>query len=153
MLILTPASLRLQWRDEMWDKFSLSFDLVDREETHALRRRLGMDLGRVSRLWAEVAGRPARSLTPLGTVRHAVVDRRYEVEVFRVEEGPASRGGSRRSRSGKGARLLTSGELLEEATGGLLRKVLLLEKGELSARREGRGPGRPPGAPRRRNGG
>ena len=27
----------------MWDKFSLSFDLVDRGETYALRRRLGMD--------------------------------------------------------------------------------------------------------------
>lgn len=43
VLILTPASLRTQWRDEMWDKFSLRFDLVDREQTHALRRRLGMD--------------------------------------------------------------------------------------------------------------
>lgn len=43
VLILTPASLRLQWRDEMWDKFSLPFDLVDRDETYALRRRLGMD--------------------------------------------------------------------------------------------------------------
>jgi len=43
VLIITPASLRVQWRDEMWDKFSLSFDLVDRDETHALRRRLGMD--------------------------------------------------------------------------------------------------------------
>jgi superfamily II DNA or RNA helicase len=43
VLVLTPASLRLQWRDEMRDKFSLSFDLVDREETHTLRRRLGMD--------------------------------------------------------------------------------------------------------------
>jgi len=43
VLILTPASLRLQWRDEMWDKFALPFDLVDRTETHALRRRLGMD--------------------------------------------------------------------------------------------------------------
>jgi superfamily II DNA or RNA helicase len=43
VLVLTPASLRLQWRDEMWDKFSLPFDLVDRDETHALRRRLGMD--------------------------------------------------------------------------------------------------------------
>jgi Helicase conserved C-terminal domain/SNF2-related domain len=43
VLILTPASLRLQWRDEMWDKFSLSFDLVDRGETHNLRKRLGMD--------------------------------------------------------------------------------------------------------------
>ena len=43
VLILTPASLRLQWRDEMWDKFSLRFELVDRDETAALRRRLGMD--------------------------------------------------------------------------------------------------------------
>ena len=43
VLILTPASLRLQWRDEMWDKFSLSFELVDRGESQNLRRRLGMD--------------------------------------------------------------------------------------------------------------
>jgi len=43
VLILTPASLRLQWRDEMWEKFSLPFDLVDRGETQNLRRRLGMD--------------------------------------------------------------------------------------------------------------
>ena len=43
VLILTPASLRLQWRDEMWEKFAMPFDLVDRGETHALRRRLGMD--------------------------------------------------------------------------------------------------------------
>jgi len=44
VLILTPASLRLQWqRDELWDKFSLHFDLVDRAETHKLRQRLGMD--------------------------------------------------------------------------------------------------------------
>ena len=43
VLVLTPASLRTQWRDEMWDKFSLSFDLVDRDETHSLRRRIGMD--------------------------------------------------------------------------------------------------------------
>lgn len=43
VLILTPASLRLQWREEMWEKFSLSFDLVDRAETYGLRKRLGMD--------------------------------------------------------------------------------------------------------------
>ena len=43
VLILTPASLRLQWRDEMWEKFALSFNLVDRAETHLLRKRLGMD--------------------------------------------------------------------------------------------------------------
>lgn len=43
VLILTPASLRLQWKDEMWDKFSLPFDLVDRDETYNLRKRLGID--------------------------------------------------------------------------------------------------------------
>jgi hypothetical protein len=43
VLILTPASLRLQWRDETWDKFSLRFSLVDREETATLCRKLGMD--------------------------------------------------------------------------------------------------------------
>lgn len=43
VLILTPASLRLQWRDEMWEKFSLPFDLVNLDATHALRKRLGMD--------------------------------------------------------------------------------------------------------------
>lgn len=42
-LILTPASLRSQWRDEMWEKFALTFDAVDRDGTVALRRRLGMD--------------------------------------------------------------------------------------------------------------
>jgi superfamily II DNA or RNA helicase len=43
VLVLSPASLRVQWRDEMWDKFSLPFDVVDRDDTHALRRKLGMD--------------------------------------------------------------------------------------------------------------
>jgi hypothetical protein len=43
VLVLTPASLRLQWRDEMWERFALTFDLVDRAETHALRRRIGID--------------------------------------------------------------------------------------------------------------
>jgi len=38
VLILTPASLRLQWRDEMWDKFALPFDLVDRAVTERLER-------------------------------------------------------------------------------------------------------------------
>ncbi len=43
VLVLTPASLRLQWRDEMWEKFALTFNLVDRAETHKLRKRIGMD--------------------------------------------------------------------------------------------------------------
>lgn len=43
VLILTPASLRLQWRDELWSKFALPFEVVDRESTVRLRRQLGMD--------------------------------------------------------------------------------------------------------------
>ena len=43
VLVLTPASLRQQWRDELWDKFSLRFEVVDRQGAERLRRRLGMD--------------------------------------------------------------------------------------------------------------
>ncbi len=43
VLILCPASLRTQWQQEMKDKFSLTFDVVDRAETHALQKRLGLD--------------------------------------------------------------------------------------------------------------
>ncbi|MFC1761192.1 DISARM system SNF2-like helicase DrmD [Planctomycetota bacterium] len=43
VLILTPASLRIQWRDEMWSKFSLPFDVIDRDSTLKLRRTLGID--------------------------------------------------------------------------------------------------------------
>ena len=43
ILVLTPASLRQQWRDELWEKFSLRFEVVDRQGTERLRRRLGMD--------------------------------------------------------------------------------------------------------------
>lgn len=42
-LILCPASLRHQWQQEMREKFALSFDVVDRAETHALQKRLGLD--------------------------------------------------------------------------------------------------------------
>ena len=43
VLILTPASLRVQWKDEMWDKFSLRFDVIDRGSTQKLRRSMGID--------------------------------------------------------------------------------------------------------------
>jgi superfamily II DNA or RNA helicase len=43
VLVLSPASLRRQWHQEMNEKFSLSFDVVDRDETHALQSRLGLD--------------------------------------------------------------------------------------------------------------
>jgi superfamily II DNA or RNA helicase len=43
VLILCPASLRHQWAGEMKSKFSLSFDVIDRAETHAMQKRLGLD--------------------------------------------------------------------------------------------------------------
>jgi len=43
VLILCPASLRTQWRDEMDEKFSLPFDVVDRQHSLRLQRELGLD--------------------------------------------------------------------------------------------------------------
>ena len=34
---------RRQWQEELWEKFSLRFEVVDRQETERLRRQLGMD--------------------------------------------------------------------------------------------------------------
>lgn len=43
VLVLVPAALRLQWRDELDTKFALPFEVVDRERTERLRRELGID--------------------------------------------------------------------------------------------------------------
>ena len=43
VLILVPAALRLQWRDELETKFALPFEIVDRGRTEHLRRELGID--------------------------------------------------------------------------------------------------------------
>lgn len=43
VLVLTPAALRDQWKEELWEKFSLSFEVIDRQSTERLRRKLGMD--------------------------------------------------------------------------------------------------------------
>ena len=43
VLIITPAALRTQWQQEMQEKFSLDFDIVDRASTHKLQREMGLD--------------------------------------------------------------------------------------------------------------
>jgi superfamily II DNA or RNA helicase len=43
VLVLTPASLRDQWQEEMEEKFSLRFEVVDRENTQKLRKEVGID--------------------------------------------------------------------------------------------------------------
>lgn len=42
-LIICPAALRTQWKEEMEEKFSLPFDIVDRGRTHDLQKRMGLD--------------------------------------------------------------------------------------------------------------
>jgi superfamily II DNA or RNA helicase len=42
ILVVTPADLQLQWRDEMRDKFGLEFRIVDRDLMKRLRRERGV---------------------------------------------------------------------------------------------------------------
>lgn len=42
MLVVCPAGLQLQWRDQMRDKFGLEFRIVDSEALRDLRRRRGL---------------------------------------------------------------------------------------------------------------
>ncbi len=43
VLILCPAALRTQWREEMQEKFALPFEVVDRPSTLKLQREIGVD--------------------------------------------------------------------------------------------------------------
>ncbi len=43
VLVLCPAALRTQWRDEMQEKFALPFEIVDRPQTLKLQRSVGVD--------------------------------------------------------------------------------------------------------------
>jgi A/G-specific adenine glycosylase len=69
--------------------------------------------------WPALAGRRAARLEPAGVVRHSVLERRYEVEVFTVVESASAHGAGR-------PRLLLPAELEEAPRGGLLAKVLAL---------------------------
>jgi A/G-specific adenine glycosylase len=76
------------------------------------------------RAWEGVAGRKAAAARRLGTLRHSVLDRRYRVEVFLLEERPPS--AARRARGAPRLRLLSPGELTAHPHGGLTIKVLRL---------------------------
>ncbi len=43
VLVICPAALRTQWRDEMQEKFALPFEVVDRLHTLKLQREVGLD--------------------------------------------------------------------------------------------------------------
>lgn len=43
VLIICPASLRVQWQEELQNKFSLPFQVIDHDSTVKLRREVGID--------------------------------------------------------------------------------------------------------------
>lgn len=43
IMIICPASLQIQWRDEMKDKFNLDFKIIDSDEAFNIQKALGMD--------------------------------------------------------------------------------------------------------------
>lgn len=43
VLILCPAALRIQWKDEMQNKFSLPFDIIDQQSTVRLKKEVGLE--------------------------------------------------------------------------------------------------------------
>ncbi len=94
--------------------------------------------------WPELAGRRAARLEPAGVVRHSVLERRYEVEVFAVVEAPAARGPGR-------PRLVLPARLEETPRGGLLAKVLSVAAGRETPPRPARA-SRGPAPPTRRGG-
>ncbi|MFN7988008.1 MAG: A/G-specific adenine glycosylase [Thermoanaerobaculia bacterium] len=100
----------------------------------------GADAGAALRAaWPRLAGRRAARLVSLGTVRHAVLERRYAVEAFAVTEGP-------RDGAAPGSRALLPEELANEPRGGLLPKLLAVSARSAATSvpaRARRGPARP----------
>ena len=89
--------------------------------------------------WPRLAGRRARTLLALGTIRHSVLQRRYVVEVFAVGEGSPLC-------EAPGVRALLPAELSREPRGGLLPKLLALSPTRASRSSPARarpGPARP----------
>ncbi len=100
-LVVCPASLRLQWRDEMRDKFGLEFRIVDRELLGRLRRTRGVGANpfahfprlivSIDWLKEELGMRLLREALP----PHPGIPRRYDVLI--VDEvhncAPAGAGG------------------------------------------------------------
>lgn len=44
IMVVCPASLQLQWQDEMEEKFSLQFVVINRDTTRALQKEYGIDV-------------------------------------------------------------------------------------------------------------
>ncbi|MDA8065777.1 MAG: DISARM system SNF2-like helicase DrmD [Thermaerobacter sp.] len=82
MLILCPAALQLQWREEMGSKFHLDFTILDREEMLRQQRELGAD----ANPWASLP----RIIASMDYLRQPDVLERFRASLRRLsKDNPA----------------------------------------------------------------
>jgi hypothetical protein len=77
--------------------------------------------------WRRLAGRDVVALEPVATLRHSVLERRYQISLFTFKENlPPRSPAFRRSPEARGStpRLLSPSQISLQAHGGLLLKVL-----------------------------
>lgn len=79
ILIVCPASLQLQWREEMRDKFSLDFTVLDRAAMTDIQRDYGMD----SNPWAVTP----RAITSMDFLRQPDVKSQFLAASETLERG------------------------------------------------------------------
>lgn len=81
VLVVCPASLQLQWRDELRSKFALDFTVLDRAATVDIQREYGMD----ANPWAVTP----RSITSMDFLRQPDVLASFLAAAQRLERGHA----------------------------------------------------------------
>lgn len=81
VLVICPASLQLQWRDELRSKFSLDFDVLDRAAFTHVQREYGMD----ANPWAVTP----RAITSMDFLRQPDVLGQFRAAAVNLERGHA----------------------------------------------------------------
>ena len=81
VLVVCPASLQLQWRDELRSKFSLDFEVLDRAAFTHVQREYGMD----ANPWAVTP----RAITSMDFLRQPDVLGQFRAAALNLERGHA----------------------------------------------------------------
>ena len=71
VLIISPASIQIQWQEEMAEKFNLNFKIIDRETAFKIKKELGMD----TNLWRTVP----RIITSMDYIRQPNIFSQFKV--------------------------------------------------------------------------
>lgn len=83
IMIICPASLQIQWRDEMKDKFNMDFKIIDSHEAFNIQKTMGMD----ANPWISTP----RIITSMDYLRQPNVKDRFSRGALRLQpEGSAS---------------------------------------------------------------